>query len=166
MEYIFILSLLQSMGISLGVGASTLAIVNFFVSISDGKIGKTERRMMGVVYVVLRIAMAIILITTALLIAPAILVGDTASLSNMIPLTIIIAVLFVNAALMTMKMMSSTFGPGLQAGSWYTAGILLAVQSYGAFSLNLTQFGWLYFIMLVLAVSLINGVMAVLKSRD
>ena len=38
METLFIfVTILLSMGISLGVGASTLAILNFFAAIKDGK---------------------------------------------------------------------------------------------------------------------------------
>ncbi len=60
-------TIIQSMAISLGVGSSTLAIINFFVAIADGAIDETERKMMGVVYKVLRVAMVLILITTILL---------------------------------------------------------------------------------------------------
>ncbi len=67
MDVIFILvAILQSIGISLGVGSSTIAIVNFFVAIADGKIEPTERKMMQVTYVILRVAMVTILLTTSI----------------------------------------------------------------------------------------------------
>ncbi len=120
--------ILQSIFISLGVGSSTLAILNFFSAISDGNIDQTERRMMGIVYVILRVSMVGILVTTLTLLAP-IMTTDLTMLANVsIAQLIIIAVLFANAALMTMRKMPAKYGPGIQAGSWYTLGIIAALQ--------------------------------------
>lgn len=153
------------MAISLGVGASTLAIVNFFVAIADGKIDDTERRMMGVVYVVLRVAMVFILVTTVLLVA-----AEAAALGSFLSLPaftygiiVALAALFLNAMLMTAHIMPSTFGPAIQAGSWYTLGTLIALESIGVLNFTFTQFLLAYVTWLVLAVSLVNGIMALLK---
>lgn len=132
--------ILQSIFISLGVGSSTLAILNFFSAIGDGNIDQTERRMMGIVYVILRIAMVGILFTTATLLAPTI-ASDAFQLANVsIAQVIIIAVLFTNAALMTMRKMPAKYGPGIQAGSWYTLGIIAALQLQGMVDYTLIDF--------------------------
>ena len=156
---------LQSIFISLGVGSSTLAILNFFVAIADGRIDETERRMMGIVYVVLRIAMVGILVTTCILLIP-MLISYPISLSAVtIGQLVVVTALFANAALMTARLMPSTFGPGLQAGSWYTLGIIAALQLQGVVGYTLVHFTLGYIAMLVLAVGVVNGVMAILKAR-
>lgn len=156
---------LQSIFISLGVGSSTLAILNFFAAIADGKIDETERRMMGIVYVVLRIAMVGILATSGILLIPTLIVDVTTLTVVSIAQLIIVAALFINASLMTARLMPSTFGPGLQAGSWYTLGIVAALQLQGITQYSLLQFGLGYVSMLILAVGMVNGAMAVLKAR-
>lgn len=161
MEIIIILgTVLQSAAISLGMGASTLAIIIFFVAIADGTIDPAERKMMGVVYVILRVAMVLILVTFLLLLGVQYLSGNPVIL-NLAQLTLI-AVLFGNAILMTKRIMPSTVGPAIQAGTWYTQGIMAAVLPLG-YVLSYGQFLLAYVTMIVLAVSIVNGVMAYLK---
>jgi hypothetical protein len=156
----------QSIFISLGVGSSTLAITNFFAAIADGTIDETERRMMGIVYIVLRVAMVGILLTTIALHAPAVLTLGLAGITTfMWAQWLVLAVLFGNATLMTARIMPSTFGPGLQAGSWYTLGIMMALALQGVTAYTIVQFALGYVAVLVLAVGSVNGVMAYLKSR-
>jgi len=156
----------QSIFISLGVGSSTLAIINFFAAIADGTIDETERRMMGIVYIVLRVAMVGILLTTIALHAPAVLILGLAGITTfMWAQWLVLAVLFGNATLMTARIMPSTFGPGLQAGSWYTLGIMMALALQGVTAYTIVQFALGYVAVLVLAVGSVNGVMAYLKSR-
>ena len=157
---------MQFFATSLGVGSSTLAITNFFVAIADGKIDDTERRMMGVVYVVLRVAMVLILLTSAILIGLQYL---TYGLSPITPFIIseilVLFVLYINAILMTMRVMPSTFGPGLQAGSWYTLGTLAALTELGLTQFALWHFVLAYVTWLLLVVAIVNGIMAILKER-
>lgn len=167
MEILFVgLSILQNIAISLGVGSSTLAVVNFFVAIADGKIDETERKMMGVTYTVLRVAMVNILITTI-----AILCIQSFILTGIVPTEfimyqlILISMLFINSLLMTKRLMPSTFGPAIQAGSWYTLGILTALEPFGLTNFSLVQFLLIYAAVIVLGVSLVNGMMAYLKAR-
>ncbi len=161
-----LVSIIQSFTISLGVGSSTLAIVNFFVAIADGKIDETERRMMGVVYVILRIAMVLILTTTILLVA---IQSSKTGLLGVSAFTFAqltaLFVLYINAMLMTARLVPSTIGPSVQAGSWYTLGMLGALASLG-----LTNFAYIHFVMsyvtwLILATAIVNGVMAILKEK-
>lgn len=161
MEIIIILgTVLQGAAISLGMGASTLAIINFFVAIADGNIEPTERKMMGVVYVVLRVAMVLILVTFILMLGLEYISGNPV-MFNLAQATLI-AVLFGNAVLMTKRIMPSTIGPALQASTWYIQGIMAAVLPLG-YVLSYGQFLLAYVTMIVLAVSIVNGVMAYLK---
>lgn len=159
-----LVAIIQSFAISLGVGSSTLAIVNFFAAIADGTIDETERRMMGIVYVVLRIAMVAILVTTMFMVAPVVFDAGLSALTTIqVGQCIAIAVLFINAVLMTAHIVPSTIGPGLQAGSWYTLGTLIALQAQGVVNFTVPQFLLAYVTWLVLAIGAVNGVMAVLK---
>lgn len=161
---ILLLTVLQSFAISLGVGSSTLAIVNFFVAISDGKIDDTERKMMGIVYIVLRIAMVLILLTTLALAISAYMSAGIAPETVM--QLIIVGILFLNAILMTARLMPSTFGPALQAGSWYTLGTISALASVNAVAFSLLIFLLAYATWLVLAIAIVNGIMAWLRHKN
>lgn len=164
METIIIVGMiLQGTAISLGMGASTLAIINFFVAIADGKIEPDERKMMGVVYVVLRIAMLLILLTFMLLLALQYTTYGQATVN--LPQAVLIAVLFGNATLMTKRIMPSKVGPALQAGTWYTLGILTALIPLGYTTFSYGQFLFGYATIIVLATGLVNGVMVYLKKR-
>lgn len=161
-----LLAILQTMAISLGVGSSTIAILNFFVAIRDGKISPEERAMMGIVYIVLRVAMVAILLTTFVL---ALLNAQTYSSGYFsdykIAIWTLIFTLFFNAFLMTKHLVPSSIGPAIQAGSWYTLGIITSLLP-----LNLDNFTYFHFVLgyllvLTLAVSLVNGVMLYLKHK-
>jgi hypothetical protein len=110
--------------------------------------------------------MLAILGTTMLLLAPVVAYDGLLALSPIaIGQCIAIAVLFINAMLMTAHIVPSTIGPGLQAGSWYTLGTLIALQAQGVTEFTLLVFFLAYVSWLVLAVGIVNGVMAFLKSR-
>jgi hypothetical protein len=161
---ISLVAILQTFSISLGVGSSTLAIINFFVAISDGKIDETERKMMGVVYTLLRVAMVAILTTTLGLIALEFVYSGVTSLTAFdIAQLFALSVLFINAVLMTFRIMPSTFGPALQAGSWYTLGALVALKLQGITDFTFIQFFMAYVTWLVLAIGIVNGIMSLLK---
>lgn len=163
---LIVVAIVQSIAISLGVGSSTLAISNFFVAIADGTISPDERKMMGVVYVVLRIAMVLILLTTTVL---AVTGYYSFALNSLAPygmaFFILIAVLYTNAILMTKRIMPSTLGPSLQASSWYTMGVLSALLPLGLVSFTLLNFILAYITAIVLATAVVNGLMAHFKKR-
>ena len=159
-------AILQSFSISLGVGSSTIAICSFFVAIADGTIEPSERKMMGVNYFVLRVAMVFILLTTlTLLVSQYFLVISQVFTPYVVAQLIVLAVLFINAILMTAHIMPSTFGPAIQEGNWYTLGLLAALLPLKLVDFTILQFILGYFAWLVLAISIVNGVMAVLKQR-
>jgi len=160
------LSLIQSVAISLGVGSSTLAIVNFFVAIADGKIDETERKMMGITYTILRVAMVLIIVTTiSLIILEIVQLGLITLTAYLISQLFLIGMLFTNAYLMTKRIMPSTFGPAIQAGTWYTLGIFSALVPLGLTNFSLLQFGLLYVAVILLGISVVNGMMAYLKKK-
>lgn len=159
--FITLVAILQSFSISLGVGSSTLAITNFFAAIADGTIDPSERRMMGIVYVVLRIAMVAILLTTILLTSYQFAGGGVLSFSTFAYAQLCaLLVLFINAMLMTAHLMPSNFGPAIQAGSWYTLGTLAALVPLGLTDFTFLQFFLAYITWIVLAISIVNGIMA------
>ena len=159
-----IVVVLQGAAISLGMGASTLAIANFFVAIADGKIEGDERKMMGVVYAVLRVAMVLIFSTTILLFLSSVMSSGLAGVSAFILAQLIITfVLFTNAWLMTKRVMPSSIGPALQAGSWYTLGIMSTLVGMVGVTVVLGMFALWYCAAIVVALVTVNGVMAYLK---
>lgn len=161
-----LIAILQSFSISLGVGSSTLAVTNFFVAIADGSIDPSERRMMGVVYIVLRIAMIAILVTTLILISKQYYAIGLWGMSDLsVGQLFVIFVLFTNAMLMTMHKVPSNFGPAIQAGSWYTLGTLATLASLGMTSFTLIEFFLGYVTWLVLTISVVNGIMAIQLGR-
>ncbi|KXK00168.1 MAG: hypothetical protein UZ19_OD1000081 [Parcubacteria bacterium OLB19] len=159
---IFTAGVLLAMGISLGVGSSTLAVLNFFVAIKDGKIEETERHFMGITYIVLRVAMVIILFSSATLVLT---IGQEYLNTYTMAQFLLIGMLYLNAILMTLRLMPSTFGPAIQASSWYTLGFLLAFYNQGVSDFSMTTFLLGYLAMFLVAVAIINGVMGYLKSQ-
>jgi hypothetical protein len=160
MDIVFIMMLvLQSIGISLGVGSSTLAIINFFVAIKDGTISADERKMMGVVYVVLRVAMGLILYG---LIAG----GLVAYSTNVIAVWLLLFVLYINALLMTLRIMPSSFGPSIQAGTWYSLGIMFSLTQTTGVTFTVTQFVIWYVTFVVFVTILVNVLMQVFKDMQ
>lgn len=145
------------------MGSSTLAVINFFVAIADGVIDETERRMMGVVYVVLRVAMVLILITTLILFFVQYQSVGFAHLSAFsFGQMLVIFVLFLNALLMTAHLVPTTVGPAFQAGSWYTLGTMMSLQALGLTQFTFGQFFLGYVCGIVFMIGLVNAVMTIL----
>lgn len=160
------LTIAQIIGISLGLGSSTLAVASFMKAIADGTIDQSERGMLGVIYIVLRVAMMTILISTiALAFIGYGTVGMAHFTSYVIAQFILVAVLFGNATLMTMRLMPSTFGPAIQAGSWYLLAFGMALSAVGLAAFSFGTFIIAYLIELVFAFVVINGIMKHLKNR-
>jgi hypothetical protein len=153
MEIAYIIDmLLLAVAVSLGVGCSTVAITQFLVAVSDGEVDQVERKMLGVVYILLRVAMVAILVT--LVIQAAIIYYITGSFLFVSPfflaLYTAVAVLYVNAIVMTMHWIPRQLGPAIQATSWYSLGILMALVS-----LNLIDFAYLEFLLVYIGVGIL-----------
>lgn len=151
----------QGSAVSLGVGASTIVITSFLVALTDGKIDPSERRMLGVLYVALRVAMFSILGTTALIAAlkPAQFDGIETYL------IILIAALFANAILMTKHWISSKIGPAIQAGTWYTLGFVMTIYAFSLFSFTPLGFATLYGTDILIAIVIVNAFMLRMKHK-
>ena len=152
----------HSSAIGLGVGASTLAITGFLSALgNDGAIDTGERRIMGVVYFSLRVAMALIVLTSLIVwfIDPDFFGLFTA------PMWIMVAVLFVNAFLMTKHWITPKLGPAIQAGTWYTLGFLITIYVFGFYPITQTLFWSFYIADLILAVIIVNLCLKYLKWR-
>ncbi len=151
---------------SAGVGSSTIAVTQFFSAIADGKIDESERRIMEVTYKVLRVSMGLTLVTTAVQGAILYYYADM-GVAYFNPFTVavwmLISVLFLNALAMSKHWLPSTLGPGIQAGSWYTLGVLIAFVPLGLTSFTFVQFLLAYAGMICLALAIINGVMNYIK---
>ena len=168
MEITYIINMLvMSIAVSIGVGCSTVALAQFFSAIKDGEIDPIERRMMGIVYLLLRVAMGAILAT--LLVQAGIIYYITGNFLFISPfflaLYTTVAVLFINAVGMTMRYMPRQVGPGLQATTWYTIGILTALVP-----LNLARFTYMEFLLVyvgtvILVVAALNLGVRQLKQR-
>lgn len=164
-----IVSILQTISIGLGVGCSTVAISQFFVAIADGKIDESERRMMGVVYTILRVAMVAILLTTLTIMAIIYYVNSVEVVGwqyfspFIVGQLVVIFVLFANAVAMTKHWISGKFGPSIQAGSWYTLGLMFALMPLGLTGFSYLQFALGYVGILILTTGLVNGIMGYLK---
>ena len=167
MELTFNLAtILLSMSVSLGVGCSTIAIINFFAAIRDGIIDESERNLMGVTYAILRVAMVLILLSlTTLTIIQYVATGIDTFTPVVSTMWLVVLVLYTNAALMTLRIMPSTFGPAIQAGSWYTLGLCMALQSIRVTDLSVWKFLLIYTAIVLLAIVVVNGAMAYLKGH-
>ena len=156
-----VLVLIHSNTIGLGVGASTIAIAGFLTAIGDGTFDPSEKRIMGVVYFTLRVAMGTILVSSGLvyLMDPQYFQEFTS------PMWILIAVLFINAVLMTKHWISGKFGPAIQAATWYTLGFLVTIYIFGFATVDMTYFAVFYAAALVVGIVIVNGCMVYLKNR-
>jgi len=155
------------MAVSLGVGSSTIAIFNFFKAIEDGKIDETERRMMGVTYVVLRVAMVLIALMYIVQLMLGYLDMETVFFNSTTAVAVgfLTVVLYINAVLMTYRIMPSTFGPAIQASAWYTLGVITSIATIGFTQYSIITFLFGYACALTLATSIINLHMFLLKHR-
>lgn len=154
--------ILQSLAIGLGVGSSTLAIINFFVAIWDGKIDPNERKMMGIVYIVLRVAMVVILLastTTTLLMY---ITDKPFETYHAVEWTLLF-ILFTNSILMTKHLLPSAFGPAIQSSAWYSLGIFATIYLIG-WNFTYIQFSIFYLTLFFIAVSVINLTMIYSKN--
>lgn len=163
---IIIFSVIQAISISLGVGSSTIAILNFFQAIKDGKIDPVERSFLGVTYIVLRVAMIIILLTTiGLAMFGYYTQGEEYITSYVVAQIFLILILFLNATLMTLRIMPSTFGPAIQASSWYSLGFILALSQQNLGEFSFITFTVLYVGLIAVATFVIGTVMKNQKAK-
>lgn len=153
--------LIYASTIALGVGSSTLAIGSFLVARSDGTIDPSERRLLGVIYLALRVAMVLILLTVLYitLVTPDVLAGQAGHIFTLI------AVLYINALVMTFLKRGMRILPAVQAGTWYTLGFVVNMSTFSLFDLTTPNFILLYAIDIIVFIVIVQAWMAYYKRR-
>ena len=76
-----------------------------------------------------------------------------------------IVVLYVNATLMTLRIMPSTVGPAFQAAAWYALGVLGALSALGLTDFTYLQFTLSFIAECALNVTITNGLMWYFKMK-
>ncbi len=122
---------LSGISIALGVGSSTYAILFYFMAMRNPALRDAGKPYQKIVYTVLRVAMILILLTELAKIGFYMYLGagvaELLASGALVLVWTIVAVLFINAILMTLHKMPMMFGPAIQATSWYTLGIVTAL---------------------------------------
>ncbi len=161
MELIFGLLVAWFMSsVAIGVGASTLAIASFLVALSDGQIDQSERRMMGVIYFALRVAM--VMISVSLLAIGLLFPG---SIQSSTFLWVLLFALIANAILMTYHWISFKIGPAFQAATWYTVGFMMSIEAFSLLPLTWSMFLTLYVIDIFVAILVVNILMHITAQK-
>ena len=75
------------------------------------------------------------------------------------------SVLFINATLMTARIMPSTLGPAIQASSWYTLGFTLALVPHSLTNYTIVEFLIGYVVFIGVVTYVIRHVMAYLAKK-
>ncbi len=146
--------------VAIGVGSSTLAIASFLVALSDGQIDQSERRMMGVIYTSLRVAMVMITLSLFMLgiLFPGSIMGSTY-------LWVLMLALVANSILMTKHWISFKIGPAFQSATWYTLGFMMTIEAFALLPLSWSVFLTLYAADVVVAILLVNALMYYLAHK-
>ena len=147
-----IVDFIFTVGLTLGVGSSTFALIFFIRALQDGVIDASEKRFMHSVYAVLRIGMVLSLIG---LIGHALYSAYSLQLGLQLTL---LAFITTNAVLMTKRLMPMRYGPVLAGGSWYS---LFIVTQTDIASLGL----WFAFIGYIVFLAIFFNVLEYLKRR-
>lgn len=121
MDFKTFLIALDLLEIGLAAGASTFALTFYFMGIKDEVIDASERRFMGAVYFVLRVALVVIIVTEVFYVF---FYGfDAFTLVKTMEVLwfrwMLLAIIIGNALLMHFHKMPMWLGPGLAGGSWY-----------------------------------------------
>lgn len=149
----FFFDIFFNLFVSLGVGTSTVALTLYLVSLKDSTIDGGERKALHIVYTILRVVMGAILLMFATFSILLAIYGQAALLlqPEILFIWLLIAVLFINAFLMTKHLMPMKVGPALQGATWYALGFSNVLA---AFSLSFIEHvfyyvGWALVVILV-----------------
>lgn len=136
------IDLIYAIGLCLAVGSSTYALTFYLQSLQDGVMDASERAFLHTVYFVLRIGMGMLLMANLALLVWAAAYHSVSAVATDSYLMewIVLAVIILNAVLMTKKRMPMWLGPALAGGSWY---LLLIVHTLA--EVNVPLPAWLAF---------------------
>ncbi len=122
MSDLFWVNLFHQYAVGLSVGASTFAMVFYYYVVSQGETHPEQRKMMHIVYFILRIGMMLIVLSEFVIFQYNYQVNNylywTANPEVLMRLTIF-SVIVINAVLMHKRLISMWIGPALAGGSWY-----------------------------------------------
>lgn len=112
---------LQQLGMTLGVGASTFAVMFYILGMADGRIDASERAFMRAVYTTLRIGLFLIVVSGAAITGAHLLVGDTAIIAVPAFLFkwILVGIITISGLLMSVHVLPRTLGGIIAGASWY-----------------------------------------------
>ncbi len=148
-------------GITIAVGASTFAVIFYYVAIQDGVIDSSEKRFMHTVYTVLRIGMVVIIIVQLLSAFLLYSRGDVSLFTNEFLLFnwTLLGIIILNAVLMQLHKMPMWLGPALAGGSWYTLAFInaFAPSSLASYSTLSVYYG-LFVISMVILLKVIKKI--------
>jgi len=127
---VLLIFLLQQLGVTLGVGASTFAMMFYIVGISDGEIDASERRFMHATYTTIRIGLFLIIITGLATAAAHYLAGDIATLLQpaFIFKWILLFIIIMHGVLVDTRILSSQIGGVIAGASWYALFVIHALS--------------------------------------
>ncbi len=127
-----LVTVIGSAAVALGMGASTFAIIFYFMSIRNPQLRETGRPYNKAVFIVLRVAMVLILLTElakiGFYLGAGVHVAELFAADFLLFVWTLVGVLYANAILMTLRSMPMKLGPALQATSWYALGIITALS--------------------------------------
>lgn len=117
-----LIALVHQVGLSLAIGSSTYAVTFYFKSIQDGVMNDTEKDFLHTVYFILRVGMALIIVSEI-----GNLIVTTLSTSFLAYVSLVsvqfkwflLATIGTNAFLMHLHKMPMGFGPAIAGGTWY-----------------------------------------------
>ncbi len=116
MTSLVLIDFMFSLGLSLGVGGSTFALIFYIKALEDGVIDASEKRLMHTVYVVMRVGILMIFLGLLGFVFAGGILAARVHVYEWFLLTIIIG----NAVLMHYRYMPMRFGPVIAGGSWYS----------------------------------------------
>ena len=145
--------IIYKIGVTFGVGASTFALLFYINALKDGIIDASESRFMHLVFIVLRIGMALITFSlSSFAVLWAIQGNIIMALQPLYLMEVtLMAVIIVNAILMTKHLMPMKFGPVLAGGSWYSIFLVTTLPLVG-FSYAMLFYFYLFFLALFFVV--------------
>ena len=149
-----LIDLLWNMGLTFGVGSSTFALIFYIQALGDGVIDDSEKRLMHTVYIVLRVGIALIVVSVlaGLLNAHSLVNG------SVYKVWFLLCIIVANALLMWRHTMPMRFGPILAGGSWYAL-FIIAKTPLGFVD------GWMAALLYAFFLSLFYAIFTLLKNH-
>ncbi len=154
-ELYYLTNLIRTYAVGLCLGVSSIAMTNYFYMVAKGGTEAAENRMMHIVYTILRIGMALIIVSEITTLIYYYHVDNfiywTDNPEFLMRITIF-CVIVANAFAMQHRKISMWFGPVFAGGSWYAYFFFSVwIETENTYSTLLMGYmGWLVFMFLFL----------------